>query len=84
MMKNNLDIPIQSLAFQNAVMAGRYERRHLHPVVISAAERVGWSTLNLYDVEAKERFGKAYRIAVKEYREAQQNNLNDIREILER
>lgn len=82
MMKNKLDIPIQSLAFQFAVMAGRYERRNLHPVVISAAESVGWSMLNLYDVEAKERFGKAYRIAVREYRQAQQNNLNDIRKII--
>ena len=83
MMKNKLDIPIQSLAFQFAVMAGRYERRNLHPVVISAAESVGWSMLNLYDVEAKERFGKAYRKAVKEYREAQHKKLDDIRAIME-
>lgn len=81
-MKSKLGIPIQSLAFEIAVMAERYERRELHPVVIAAAEKVGWSMLNLYDVEIKARFGREYRIAVKEYQEAQQRHLEDIRAII--
>ena len=81
-MKNNLDIPIQSLALQLAVMAGFYERRKLHPVVIAAAEGVGWSNLSLHDVAAKEEFRKHYRKAVKEYRQAQQDNLDGIRKII--